>query len=350
MADLHKELRDKAKEIDLINFFEKENGNVHIFLSDYRIKKHFSPEVQNYLYTFLNNNWWIFESKEGSLPVSSDYKFFLNNKEIDTRLFHKVISDTKNKWEKKYPKLLFPDIVINSGGSALLFGDDKKYGNLIYINYNSFEDVNSFKSHLGHELGHIVYKELLNDNQIIFNHNNLVFKYLIILIVMSGAYFFIEEESRLFCLINQCFVLLLTGAYYFLNLKSFKNRVKRYNCEYFCDFFSYKFMKINSNHVSKLYDIGEDLNSHTHPRSSFRKKRIEKNKHNSNFKNISQSEMKYHQFLPISNLLTDQQHIALYKFFLKTFYSFMIISAFFALYVAIFLFEKIFYSFLRAGQ
>lgn len=263
-----------------------ENLDIHNFVeSGNKIIIHFNESLFEELFPSLSFKEafgkWLFITKTDETVNFDPHECHFKEEKFNLSLFYEELLKLQKNFNLLFPKEKFPCIVIVSSkllSSACLAETDSQEP-IIYIREEELENIERFKFTIGHELGHIIYSgyfESLYVKQI----NSLKFKSLFpweIFIMCISLMFFSSSgfiTNDFVILIFSMFIFGLSGTILISHLFSF-NRIKKYQMEFFCDYFSTVLSgKINTKNMG-LHGIPFNLMSH--PSCLLRAKSIKNN-------------------------------------------------------------------------
>jgi hypothetical protein len=315
-----------VNKVDL-NLFFKNNGNISIYTKEYQIHPDYPADLAALLKEFIKKKYFFISENEKFKHFEPNSDFYFKEKKVNLYRLQRLIHTTKDKWDVFYPEIPFPVIHVQNHAldyhsNFIAYDKDSKKG-VIYVDGETFSDYQKFKSTLGHELGHLVHIVYENKPENYkFNHFNTLSIIMILNLLVQVFVFINRAKNENGFDMTYTLVPLITISpfmlVYFLNYTSFNERMRRYNMELFCDFFSFKFMEINYYKRPKLFQFGDNYLGFSHPRGITRLNHIKNNRKKEKFTKISQRHAEFFQFCNIDHLI--EHYIGVIKLRIKSYW------------------------------
>lgn len=282
-----------VENLDLSSFLK--DGSSNLILIHFNEENFLKTTSGQLNFKDFKGKWLISEYEKhengaltGNLLYCDPEKFSLNQKPFPLVSYYAKLMDMYNQWNEVYEDIDFPDIVLASdvslNNSACIVTYEDGHHSL-HLPLSDLSSLERFQYVIGHELGHLVYKQKYQDllkKQITQRRYTSLFPWEGFAIAGINTYAGISILTMpnlpflggVFCLTS----ILFWWWFFFFNLFSFP-RLLNYQMEFFCDYFSFYFFgRVDLLHLSDLYQ--NQINGYSHPSGPWRRYALK------NFKNF----------------------------------------------------------------
>lgn len=271
------------KNLELKDFLNPDSDSYIVcYLNDIRLLNMESHDpLYGFFYSFHQGSYLGFMEikKESSriLPLDKDCVVTYQGEVVDLTKLRDLFVNTKKRWVKEF-SMPFPDILISGNpklhkNTASISIDNEKYEHIIYFPVEYINNLDKMEYVLGHELGHLYFRKVLRPYHDSFLnkkvYTNPAFIKILLFLIALTPLFFIKNQNLVILGALGSATFSLTLFYFIASTLSYKERIEKYNEEFFSDYFSFHFMGVKDLRYLSLLE-GEH-NLWTHPSGDTRR-------------------------------------------------------------------------------